>query len=87
MPGRGDSGEWGEITSTSNCTDYQSRRLGIKYRTDEGNRFLHMLNGTAMALSRAMIAVIENYQQEDGSIAVPEALIPYTGFDRIKASE
>ena len=87
MPGRGECGEWGEITSTSNCTDYQSRRLGIKYRTDEGNRFLHMLNGTAMALSRAMIAVIENYQQEDGSIAVPEALIPYTGFDRIKASE
>ncbi len=87
MPGRGECGEWGEITSTSNCTDYQSRRLGIKYRTDEGNRYLHMLNGTAMALSRAMIAVIENYQQEDGSIAVPEALIPYTGFDRIKASE
>ena len=49
MPGRGESGDWGEITSTSNCTDYQSRRLGIKYKTDEGNKYLHMLNGTAMA--------------------------------------
>ena len=87
MPGRGESGDWGEITSTSNCTDYQSRRLGIKYKTEDGNKFLHMLNGTAMALSRAMIAVIENYQQEDGSILIPEALIPYTGFDRIKAEK
>ena len=85
MPGRGESGDWGEITSTSNCTDYQSRRLGIKYKTDEGNKYLHMLNGTAMALSRAMIAVIENYQQEDGSILIPDVLIPYTGFDRIQA--
>ena len=87
MPGRGESGDWGEITSTSNCTDYQSRRLGIRYKTDDGNKFVHMLNGTAMALSRAMIAVIENYQQEDGSILIPKALIPYTGFDRIKPAE
>ena len=87
MPGRGESGDWGEITSTSNCTDYQSRRLGIKYKSEDGNKFLHMLNGTAMALSRAMIAVIENYQQEDGSIIIPEALVPYTGFDRIKSAE
>ena len=87
MPGRGESGDWGEITSTSNCTDYQSRRLGIKYKSEDGNKFLHMLNGTAMALSRAMIAVIENYQQEDGSVIIPEALVPYTGFDRIKSAE
>ena len=87
MPGRGESGDWGEITSTSNCTDYQSRRLGIRYKTDEGNKFVHMLNGTAMALSRAMIAVIENNQQEDGSILIPKALVPYTGFDRIKPAE
>lgn len=80
MPGRGD---WGEITSTSNCTDFQARRLGIKYKTEKGSEYLHMLNGTAMALSRAMIAVIENYQQEDGSILIPENLKPYTGFDRI----
>ncbi len=86
MPGRGESGDWGEITSTSNCTDYQSRRLGIKYKSDDGGRFLHMLNGTAMALSRAIIAVLENYQQEDGSVLIPDALKPYTGFDRIKAS-
>ncbi len=87
MPGRGEKGDWGEITSTSNCTDYQSRRLGIKYKTDKGNKYLHMLNGTAMAISRAMIAVIENYQQKDGSILIPAALVPYTGFDRIKAAE
>lgn len=87
MPGRGESGDWGEITSTSNCTDFQSRRLGVKYKSEDGNKFLHMLNGTAMALSRAMIAVIENYQQEDGSVLIPEALIPYTGFDRITSAE
>lgn len=84
MPGRGD---WGEITSTSNCTDFQARRLGIKYKTEKGSEYLHMLNGTAMALSRAMIAVIENYQQEDGSILIPENLKPYTGFDRISPAK
>ncbi len=84
MPGRGD---WGEITSTSNCTDFQARRLGIKYKTEKGSEYLHMLNGTAMALSRAMIAIIENYQQEDGSILIPENLIPYTGFDRISPAK
>ncbi|MCP5515090.1 MAG: serine--tRNA ligase [Spirochaetales bacterium] len=85
MPGRGEGGEWGEITSTSNCTDFQSRRLGIRYKSDSGNRFLHMLNGTAMALTRAIICVLENFQQEDGSVLIPENLIPYTGFDRISS--
>lgn len=84
MPGRGEAGEYGEVTSTSNCTDYQARSLNIRYRDDDGKiKFVHMLNGTAVALSRAMVAIMENYQNEDGSISVPPALTPYTGFDRI----
>ena len=84
MPGRGDSGEYGEVTSTSNCTDYQARNLNIRYRDDSGKiKYVHMLNGTAVALSRAMVALIENYQNEDGSISIPEKLIPYTNFDKI----
>ncbi|MDY5930867.1 MAG: serine--tRNA ligase [Candidatus Ornithospirochaeta sp.] len=85
MPGRGDDGEYGEVTSTSNCTDYQARSLNIRYRDDDGKiRFVHMLNGTAVALSRAMVALIENYQNEDGSVSIPPALVPYCGFDRIE---
>lgn len=88
MPGRGDAGEWGEITSTSNCTDFQSRRLNIRYqkKLDNGKKdrgFVHLLNGTAVAVSRAIIAILENFQQEDGSVIVPEALRDYTGFGRI----
>ena len=83
MPGRENGGDWGEVTSTSNCTDFQSRRLGIRYKADNGNKFVHMLNGTAMALSRALICILENFQQEDGSVLIPEKLVPYTGFDRI----
>jgi len=86
MPGRGENGEYGEVTSTSNCTDYQARSLSIRYKDDDGKtKFVHMLNGTAVALSRTMVAVLENYQREDGSIAIPEKLIPYVGFDQIKA--
>ena len=85
MPGRGEKGEWGEVTSTSNCTDYQARRLGVRYKDAEGkNRHVHMLNGTAIAISRAIIAIMENFQTEDGSIRIPEKLVPYTGFDIIK---
>ncbi len=87
MPGRGDGGEYGEVTSTSNCTDYQSRRLGIRYRVkgEKGTHFLHTLNGTAIAISRAIIAILENYQQADGSILVPPALRPFMGKERIEA--
>ena len=86
MPGRGENGDFGEITSTSNCTDYQSRRLNIKYKTADGKKeYVHMLNGTAVAVSRAMIALLENFQQADGSVLIPEKLRPYTGFDRISA--
>lgn len=84
MPGRGE-GEWGEVTSTSNCTDFQARRLGIRFKDEAGkNRPVHMLNGTAMAMSRGLIAVLENFQQADGSVRIPPALVPYVGFDVIK---
>lgn len=77
-------GDWGEVTSTSNCTDYQARRLNIRYRKADGSlAFVHTLNGTAAALSRTPIALLENGQQEDGSIVIPEVLRPYCGFDRI----
>ncbi len=80
FPGQG---RYREITSTSNTTDYQSRRLKIRYRSDEGNKFVHTLNGTAIAVGRWLIAIVENHQQRDGSITVPEALLPYVAFDRI----
>ena len=84
MPGRGENGEYGEVTSTSNCTDYQARSLNIRYKDDDGKtKFVHMLNGTAVALSRAIVALLENYQNEDGSVSIPENLVPYTGFDKI----
>ena len=85
MPGKGEAGEYGEITSASNCTDFQSRRLNIKFKdkTSKKNQFVHTLNGTASALGRTMIAILENYQTADGSIEIPDVLRPYTGFDRI----
>jgi seryl-tRNA synthetase len=85
MPGRGDGGAWGEVTSTSNCTDYQARRLGIRFKRkgEKGTNFVHTLNGTAVAMSRALIAVLENYQQADGSVVVPEVLRGWIGKDRI----
>jgi seryl-tRNA synthetase len=90
MPGRANppspgGGEWGEVTSTSNCTDYQARRLNIRYKDDDGkNKFVHMLNGTAIAVSRGIIAILENFQQADGSVRLPKALVPYCGFDLIR---
>jgi len=85
MPGRGEGGEWGEVTSTSNCTDYQARRLGIRCKTQgqKGTSFVHTLNGTAVAISRAIIAILENHQQADGSVTIPAALVPWMGKDRI----
>jgi seryl-tRNA synthetase len=85
MPGRGEKGGWGEVTSASNCTDYQARRLDIRFKEEGKNQFVHMLNGTAVAMSRAPIAILENHQQPDGSVRIPEKLVPYTGFDRIRA--
>ncbi len=85
MPGRGSSGEYGEVTSASNCTDYQARRLNIRYKVkgEKGTNFVHTLNGTAIAISRALIAIIENCQQADGTIVVPEALQKWVGKARI----
>ena len=84
MPGRGEAGDWGEITSCSNCTDYQSRRLNIKYRDPDGNnQLVHTLNGTAIAIARALIAILENNQQADGRILVPDVLSDYMGKDFI----
>lgn len=87
MPGRGTAGDYGEVTSTSNCTDFQSRRLNIRYKPKEkkGTQFVHTLNGTAVACTRAMIAVLENYQQADGTVIVPEVLRPWLGKDVISA--
>ncbi|OGM14148.1 serine--tRNA ligase [Candidatus Woesebacteria bacterium RIFCSPHIGHO2_02_FULL_42_20] len=82
MPSRDD---YGEVTSTSNCTDYQARNLNIKYRTKDGKTdYVHMLNGTAIATSRTPLAILENYQQKDGSVVVPEVLRKWIGKDVIK---
>lgn len=81
MPSRGD---WGEITSTSNCTDYQSRRLGVRYRDAQGEiQPVHTLNGTAVAVSRALLAILENFQQPDGSVVIPEVLRPFMGGQHV----
>lgn len=80
MPGRGD---WGEVTSTSNTTDYQARNLNIRYRDGENTEYAHMLNGTLVATSRAIIAILENFQTEDGSVKIPEVLIPFMGISEI----
>jgi seryl-tRNA synthetase len=72
-----------EITSTSNTTDYQSRRLKIRYRADKGNELVHTLNGTAVAIGRWLIAIMENHQDADGVIHVPKALQTYVGFETI----
>ena len=84
MPGRED---YGEVTSASNCTDYQARNLNIRYKTPNAESgFVHMLNGTAVVSSRVPLAILENYQNADGSVTVPEVLRPYLGKDRITAA-
>lgn len=82
MPGRD---AYGEVTSTSNCTDYQARRLNARFKVkgEKGTNFLHTLNGTAVAISRALLAILEMGQQPDGTIVVPKALRPYVPFERI----
>jgi seryl-tRNA synthetase len=89
MPARGKGGEYGEVTSTSNCTDYQARRLNIRYKPPggKGTRFVHTLNGTAVAVSRALVAILESNQQADGSVVIPEVLRPWVGKDRITAKK
>lgn len=81
MPTRG---EYGEVTTTSNCTDYQARNLNIKFKRQNGETgFIHMLNGTAIATSRTPLAILENYQNPDGSVTIPEVLRSYMGKDKI----
>ena len=79
------SKEWLEVSSCSNCGDFQARRASIRYRPEPGARpsFVHTLNGSGLGVPRTIIAILENFQQEDGSVVVPEVLRPYTGFDRI----
>jgi seryl-tRNA synthetase len=80
MPGQGDGGAFREISSCSVCGDFQARRMDARYRGPDGKpRFVHTLNGSGTAVGRALIAVMETYQQEDGSIAVPDVLQPYMG--------
>ncbi len=77
-----------EISSCSNCEDFQARRAEIRYRPDEGKkpRLVHTLNGSALAIGRTIVALLENYQQADGSVTIPEALRPYmNGLERIEA--
>jgi len=80
MPGRND---YGEVTSTSNTTDYQARNLNIKYREGDHNEYPHLLNGTAIAMSRTPVAILENYQNEDGSVTIPEVLRKWMGKEKI----
>ncbi len=82
LPG---AGRYLEVTSATNATDFQARRLKVRFRDSDGARLVHTLNGTACAVGRTIVALIENHQRPDGSIGIPEALRPYTGFDEIKA--
>jgi len=85
MPGRGEGGSYGEISSASNCTDYQARRLQVRFRrgATKKNELVHLLNGTAVSNARTILALLENHQQADGSVTVPKALQPYVGRERI----
>ncbi len=74
---------YAEVTSTSNCTSFQARRLGIRLRDADGVRPLATLNGTLVAVTRAIVALLENHQQADGSVTVPVALRPYLGGHQV----
>jgi seryl-tRNA synthetase len=85
LPGQG---MYREISSVSNCGDFQARRMKARFRKpgEKGTRLVHTLNGSGVAVGRALIAVLENYQQEDGSVAVPAALRPYmNGIEVIRS--
>ena len=79
-------GEWLEVSSCSNCLDFQARRANIRYRPSEGARprYVHTLNGSGLGLPRVLISVLETYQQANGSVRIPEVLQPYTGFEVIE---
>jgi seryl-tRNA synthetase len=73
-----------EVTSATNATDYQARRLGVRFKADPDKGLVHTLNGTACAVGRTIVALLENHQRADGTVAIPEALRPYTGFDSLR---
>ena len=79
------AGDWAELTSTSNCTDYQSRNMEIKYKDGDKKELVYTINGTGIAIPRAIIAILENYQQKDGSILIPSVLKKYMGIKKIEA--
>jgi seryl-tRNA synthetase len=82
LPGQG---AYREISSCSNCGDFQARRMNARYRGKDGIDYVHTLNGSGVAVGRALIAVLENYQNPDGSISIPDALKPYmNGLERIE---
>jgi len=81
MPGQN---KYREVTSVSTVTDFQSRRLNIKYQDGSEKKYVHILNGTAFAIGRTIIAILENYQQEDGSVRIPKVLQKYVGKTSIK---
>jgi seryl-tRNA synthetase len=78
-------GEWLEVSSCSNCTDYQARRTNIRFRRSPGAKpeYVHTLNGSGLALPRLMIALLETYQQADGTVRIPEVLRPYVGLETL----
>jgi seryl-tRNA synthetase len=84
LPGQG---LFREISSCSNFESFQARRANIRYKTDgkKGTELVHTLNGSGLAVGRTWVAIVENYQQKDGSVVIPEALRPYMGVDRIEA--
>jgi len=86
MPGQD---KYREISSCSNCTDFQARRANIKFRRESGKKleFIHTLNGSGLAVGRCFAAILENYQQPDGSVEIPEVLQPYMGGQKIITNE
>ncbi len=89
MPGQDDNGKYREISSCSNCLDFQARRAGIRFRRKDKKKpeYVHTLNGSGLAVGRTFAAILENYQQADGSIIVPEVLIPYMGGIKVISNE
>ena len=85
MPGQDENGKYREISSCSNCLDFQARRANIKFRRKGAKKpeFVHTLNGSGLAVGRTFAAILENYQQEDGSVLIPEVLIPYMGGQKV----
>ena len=83
LPG---AGRYMEVTSATNATDYQARRLQVRFRSGGHTRLVHMLNGTACAVGRTIVALLENHQRADGGVTIPKALRPYTGFDELQPS-